>query len=62
MTFTDVKINMADKPSGKYVFAETEGTFSGLPILSGVRGYRVSLSDDARRVTVSAKGLIISFH
>lgn len=62
VTFTDVTINMADKPSGTYVFAETEGTFSGLPILSGVRGCRVSLSDDARRVTVSAKGLIISFH
>ena len=62
VTFTDVAINMADKPSGTYVFAETEGTFSGLPILSGVRGCRVSLSDDARRVTVSAKGLIISFH
>ena len=62
VTFTDVTINMADKPSGKYVFAETEGTFSGLPILSGVRGCRVSLSDDARRVTVSVKGLIISFY
>ena len=62
VTFTDVTINMVDKPSGKYVFAETEGTFSGLPILSGVRGCRVSLSDDARRVTVSAKGLIISFY
>ena len=62
VTFTDVTINMTDKPSGTYVFAETEGTFSGLPILSGVRGCRVSLSDDARRVTVSAKGLIISFY
>ena len=61
VTFTNVKVNMSAKPSGAYVFAETDGTFSGLPNLGGVKGCKVSLSDDLKRVTVSPRGLIISF-
>ena len=60
VTFTNVTLNMPSKPSGKYVFAETDGTFSGLPNLSGITGCRISLSDDSKRVTVSPKGFIIT--
>ena len=60
VTFANVTVYMSEKPSGAYVFAETDGTFSGLPNLGGVKGCKVSLSDDLKRVTVSPRGLIIS--
>ena len=61
VTFANVKVCLPVKPSSAYVFAETDGTFSGLPNLGGVKGCKVSLSDDLKRVTVSPRGLIISF-
>ena len=61
VTFTNVTLNMPAKPSGAYVFAETDGTFSGLPNLGGVKGCKISLSDDCKRVMVSPRGFIISF-
>ena len=60
VTFTNVTLNMPSKPSGAYVFAETDGTFSGLPNLGGVKGCRISLSDDCKRVMVIPRGFIIS--
>lgn len=60
VTFTNVTLNLPAKPSGAYVFAETDGTFSGLPNLSGIKGCKISLSDDCKRVMVSPRGLIIS--
>ena len=60
VTFTNVKVNMSAKPSGAYVFAETDGTFSGLPNLGGVNGCTILLSDDFKRVTVSPRGFIIA--
>ena len=61
VTFTDVTLNLPAKPSGAYVFAETDGTFSGLPNLGGVKGCKISLSDDCKRVMVIPRGFIISF-
>ena len=60
VTFTNVTVHMAEKPSGTYVFAETDGTFSGLPNLGGVNGCTILLSDDFKRVTVSPRGFIIA--
>ena len=60
VTFTNVTLNMPSKPSGTYVFAETDGTFSGLPNLGGVNGCTILLSDDFKRVTVSPRGFIIA--
>ena len=60
VTFTDVTLNLPAKPSGAYVFAETDGTFSGLPNLSGITGCRISLSDDCKRVMVIPRGFIIA--
>ena len=60
VTFTDVTLKLPTKPSGTYVFAETDGTFSGLPNLDGVKGCKISLSDDCKRVMVSQRGFIIS--
>ena len=61
VTFANVMVCLPVKPSSAYVFAETDGTFSGLPNLGGVKGCKVALSDDLKRVTVSPRGLIISF-
>ena len=61
VTFDNVKVNLSVKPSSAYVFAETDGIFSGLPNIGGIKGCKVSLSDDLKRVTVSPRGLIISF-
>ena len=61
VTFTNVTLNMPAMPSGAYVFAETDGTFSGLPNLAGTNGCKIFLSDDCKRVIVSPRGIIISF-
>ena len=60
VTFTNVTVYMAEKPQGAYVFAETDGTFSGLPNLGGIKGCKISLSSDYKRVMVSPKGFIIT--
>ena len=60
VTFANVKVCLPVKPSGAYVFAETDGTFSGLPNLGGVNGCTILLSDDFKRVTVSPRGFIIA--
>ena len=60
VTFTNVTVYMAEKPQGAYVFAETDGTFSGLPNLGGIKGCKISLSSDYKRVTVSPRGFIIT--
>jgi len=62
LTFTDTTLELTDKPSGTYVFAEVTGngtcTFSGVPSLD-VKGYSVRLSSDRKRVVVVRKGLTI---
>ena len=60
VTFTNVKVNMSAKPSGAYVFAETDGTFSGVPTLDGIKGVKIELSNDLKRVVVTSKGFIIA--
>ena len=60
VTFANVTVYMSEKPSGAYVFAETDGTFSGVPTLDGIKGVKIELSNDLKRVVVTSKGFIIA--
>ena len=59
MTFTDTTVNLAERPKHAFTFAETDGTFSGLPTPSGSGGWKLKMSNDAKRIRIVPSGLLI---
>ena len=59
MTFTDTTVNLAERPRRGFTLAETDGTFSGLPAFSGPRGWKMRLSDDAKRIRILPPGFMM---
>ena len=62
VTFSGVTLNLAEKMSESFVFAETDGVFSGTPTFSGNMGGKMVVSDDSKQIRIVRLGLIISFH
>ena len=59
VTFTDTTVNLAERPSRGFTLAETDGTFSGLPTPSGSGGWKLKMSNDAKRIRIVPSGLLI---
>ena len=59
VTFTNVTLNLAEIPRRSFVFAETDGVFSGAPTFSGNKGKRMLVSDDNTNISVLVPGLTI---
>ena len=62
MTFTDTTVNLAERPTRGFTLAETDGTFSGLPTPSGSGGWKLKMSNDAKRIRILPSGLMIIVH
>ena len=62
VTFSGVTLNLAEKMSESFVFAETDGVFSGAPTFSGNMGGKMVVSDDSKQIRIVRIGLIICFH
>ena len=62
MTFTDTTVNLAEKPTHAFTFAETDGAFAGLPTLSGARGWKMRMSSDNSRISIVPSGLMVIVH
>ena len=62
VTFTGTTLNLSE-PSvgGAFVFAETDGVFDGAPAFSQ-KGWKLSVSDDRKTISLVRCGLIISIH
>ena len=57
VTFAGTTVNLTERPTRAFTFAEADGAFSGLPTLSGARGMK--LAGDAGRITIVPTGLMI---
>lgn len=52
-------LSLTEKPNASYVFAETDGVFSGMPTLAAGSGARMRMSADRRRIYVVRSGTMI---
>ena len=59
MTFVDMTVSLASRPTAKFTFAETDGVFSGMPALSGAKGVKIKMSADRKRIDITPAGLLI---
>ena len=52
-------LSLTEKPNASYVFAETDGVFSGMPTLAAGSGARMRMSADRRRIYIVRPGTMI---
>ena len=59
VTFANCTASLTAKPSEKFVFAETDGVFSGMPTFTGTKGWKVKMSADNKKISVVPPGFLI---
>ena len=52
VTFVNCTASLTAKPSTKFVFAETDGVFSGMPAFTNTQGCKVKMSADNKKISV----------
>ena len=55
----DVSVSLTEKPAEPFIFAETDGVFSGMPTLAAGGGARMRMSADRRRIYIVRPGTMI---
>ena len=55
----DVSVSLTEKPAEPFIFAETDGVFSGMPTLAAGSGARMRMSADRRRIYIVRPGTMI---
>ena len=59
VTFEDCTVAFTEKPERSFVFAETDGVFSGMPAFSNIGGSNVVMSGDNKKIGIVRQGLMI---
>ena len=59
VTFTSCTASLTAKPSKKFVFAETDGVFSGMPTFTNTRGWKVKMSADNKKISIVPPGMML---
>ena len=59
VTFVNCTASLTAKPSEKFVFAETDGVFSGMPTFTDTKGWKVNMSADSKKICVVPPGFLI---
>lgn len=59
VTFADCTVAFTEKPERSFVFAETDGAFSGMPAFSNIGGSNVVMSGDNKKIGIVRQGLMI---
>ena len=59
VTFSNCTASLTVKPSEKFMFAETDGVFSGMPTFTDTKGWKVKMSEDNKKISVVPPGFII---
>ena len=61
VTFANCTASLTAKPSEKFLFAETDGVFSGMPTFTDTRGWKVRMSADSKKISVVPSGMVVIF-
>ena len=55
----NTSVNLAERPTAEFVLAETDGVFSGMPVAANMRGWKMKMSDDNKKIRVVPPGLML---
>jgi len=61
VSFANCTASLTAKPSEKFLFAETDGVFSGMPTFTNTRGWKVRMSADSKKISVVPSGMMVIF-
>ena len=55
----DTSVNLSEKPTAAFVFAETNGEFAGMPALADGRGWKMLMAPNRKSIRIVPPGLTI---
>ena len=59
VSFANCTASLTAKPSEKFLFAETDGVFSGMPTFTDTKGCKVKMSADSKKISVVLPGFML---
>ena len=59
VTFANCTASLTAKPSEKFLFADTDGVFSGMPTFTDTKGCKVKMSADSKKISVVLPGFML---
>ena len=61
VSFANCTASLTAKPSEKFLFADTDGVFSGMPTFTDTKGCKVKMSADSKKISVVPSGMMVIF-